>query len=277
MLSAELCAELGCDPIPIFKCGSHDTASAVAAVPAPVEGEWAYLSAGTWALLGAELDAPMLTADSEKESITNEGGVGGKIRFLTNIMGSWLFQELRRVWNEAGKNLSFNDMEQMARNSEPCKYFINPNCSEFAAPGDMPGNIRAFLKRTGQGENVSDAEVVRAVYDSLALYFANKIRLFEKLLNVKYACLNVVGGGTKDGFLMELTSCALGRQVVAGPIEATAAGNILVQAMAAGELADLGEVRAVIRNSFELKTFSPEAAMVAKYGEAVEKFLTIAG
>ena len=277
MLSAQLCAELGCDPIPIFKCGSHDTASAVAAVPAPVEGEWAYLSAGTWALLGAEIDAPLLTAECGKESITNEGGVGGKIRFLTNIMGSWLFQELRRVWNEAGKNLSFNDMEQMARNSEPCKYFINPNCSEFAAPGDMPGNIRAFLKRTGQGENVSDAEVVRAVYDSLALYFAGKLGLFEKLLNVKYACLNVVGGGTKDGFLMELASCALNRQVVAGPIEATAAGNILVQAMAAKELSSLDDVRNVIRNSFELKTFSPEAGMAEIYRNSAERFAAVAG
>ncbi len=277
MLSAELCAEFNCDPIPIFKCGSHDTASAVAAVPAPVGGEWAYLSAGTWALLGAEIDQPLMTAASEKESITNEGGVGNKIRFLTNIMGSWLFQELRRVWNEEGKNLSFNDMEQMARQSEPCKYFINPNCSEFAAPGDMPGNIRAFLKRTGQGEDFSDAEVVRAVYDSLALYFANKIALLEKLLNVKYACLNVVGGGTKDGFLMELTSSALGRQVVAGPIEATAAGNILVQAMAANELSSLDEVRQVIRRSFELKTFVPDADMAAKYADNAEKFAAIAG
>ena len=274
-LSAELCAELGCDPIPIFKCGAHDTASAVAAVPAPVEGEWAYLSAGTWALLGAEIDAPMISEVSEKESITNEGGVGGKIRFLTNIMGSWLFQELRRVWNESGKNLSFNDMEQMARSSEPCKYFINPNCSEFAAPGDMPGNIRAFLKRTGQGEEFSDAEVVRAVYDSLALYFSAKIALLEKILGCRYACLNIVGGGTKDGFLMELASCALNRQVVTGPIEATAAGNILVQAMAAGELASLDAVRAVIRNSFELKTFSPDPAMAAKYAASAEKFAAV--
>ena len=277
VLSAELCAELGCDPIPIFKCGSHDTASAVAAVPAPLSGQWAYLSAGTWALLGAEIDRPMMTAESEKQSITNEGGVGDRIRFLTNIMGSWLFQELRRVWNEEGKNLSFNDMEQMARRSEPCKYFINPNCAEFAAPGDMPGNIRAFLKRTGQGEEFSDAEVVRAVYDSLALYFANKIALLEKLLNADYACLNVVGGGTKDGFLMELTSSALDRQVVAGPIEATAAGNILVQAMAAGEADSLDEVRQIIRNSFELKTFAPDAAMAAVYAANAERFAAVAG
>ncbi|MBE6378155.1 MAG: rhamnulokinase [Lentisphaerae bacterium] len=275
MLSAELCAELGCDPIPIFKCGAHDTASAVAAVPAPLTGQWAYLSAGTWALLGAEIDKPMISELSEKEAITNEGGVGGKIRFLTNIMGSWLFQELRRVWNEAGKNLSFNDMEQMARASEPCKYFINPNCSEFAAPGDMPGNIRAFLKRTGQGEEFTDAEVVRAVYDSLALYFSAKLALLEKILGASYACLNVVGGGTKDGFLMELASCALNRQVVAGPIEATAAGNILVQAMAAGELASLDEVREVIRNSFELKTFSPDPAMAAKFAAVADKFAAV--
>ena len=257
-LSRQLCDELGCDPIPIFKCGSHDTASAVAAVPAPEAGQWAYLSAGTWALLGAENDAPVMSAETEKESITNEGGVGGKIRFLTNIMGSWLFQELRRVWNESGKNLSFNDMEQLARNSEPCKYFINPNCADFAAPGDMPGNIRKFIRRTGQGEEISDAEVIRAVYDSLALYFRTKLEMFEKVLGVKYACLNVVGGGTKDGFLMELASCALNRKVVAGPVEATAAGNILVQAMADGDLHSLDDVRKVIRNSFELKTFSPE-------------------
>lgn len=275
MLSAELCAEFGCDPIPIFKCGAHDTASAVAAVPAPITGQWAYLSAGTWALLGAEIDKPMISELTEKEAVTNEGGVGGKIRFLTNIMGSWLFQELRRVWNEEGKNLSFNDMEQMARASEPCKYFINPNCSEFAAPGDMPGNIRAFLKRTGQGEEFTDAEVVRAVYDSLALYFSAKLRLLENILGASYACLNVVGGGTKDGFLMELASCALNRQVVAGPIEATAAGNILVQAMAAGELASLDEVREVIRNSFELKTFSPDPVMAAKFAESAEKFAAV--
>ena len=277
MLSAELCAQLGCDPIPIYKCGSHDTASAVAAAPAPAEGQWAYLSAGTWALLGVENDVPVLTADSENASITNEGGVGGKIRFLTNIMGSWLFQELRRVWNEAGRNLSFNDMENMARQSEPCKYFINPNCSEFAAPGDMPGNIRAFIKRTGQGENVSDAEVVRAVYDSLALYFSVKLGLFEKLLDTSYACLNVVGGGTKDGFLMELAASALNRRVVAGPVEATAAGNILVQAMAAGELAGLDAVRNVIRNSFALKTFEPDPSMAAKYAAAADKFNAVSG
>lgn len=274
-LSAELCAELGCDPIPIFKCGSHDTASAVAAVPAPETGSWAYLSAGTWALLGVEIDHPMFAPG--REYITNEGGVGDKIRYLTNIMGSWLFQELRRVWNSEGRNLSFNDMEQMARHAVPCRYFINPNSAEFAAPGDMPGNIRAFLRRTGQGEEFSDAEIVRTVYDSLALYFCTKLADLEQIFQVRYSCLNIVGGGTKDGFLMELTSCALNRPVIAGPVEATATGNILVQAMAAGEITGLAGVRKVVRDSFELQKFTPDAAMAELYAGVIGKFQEIAG
>jgi rhamnulokinase len=136
----------------------------------------------------------------------------------------------------------------------------------------MPGNIRAFIKRTGQGENISDAEVVRAVYDSLALYFAAKLGVFEKLLNTSYACLNVVGGGTKDGFLMELAASALDRQVVAGPVEATAAGNILVQAMAAGEVDSLAGVRQVIRNSFDVETYEPDLTTKAIWDEGYEKF-----
>ena len=276
MLKPELCEKFNTAPIPIFKCGSHDTASAVLAVPAPVQGEWAYLSAGTWALLGAETAAPVLTAESEKANITNEGGVGGKIRFLTNIMGSWLFQELRRVWNESGKNLSFNDIEAMARASEMCRYFINPNSPEFAAPGDMPQNIRNFCKNSGQSENICDAEVSRAVYDSLALYFRSKLELIESLLGVRYECLNIVGGGTKDKFLMQLTASALNRKVITGPVEATAAGNILAQAIASGEISDISGAREVIRSSFALETFVPDAADAAVYAQAAERFRKIA-
>ena len=272
MLKKELCEKFNTAPIPIFKCGSHDTASAVLAVPAPEQGEWAYLSAGTWALLGAETDRPVLTDASAAANVTNEGGVGGKIRFLTNIMGSWLFQELRRVWNEAGKNLSFNDIESMARSSEMCRYFINPNCSEFAAPGDMPQNIRNFCKRTGQADDISDAEVARAVYDSLALYFRSKLEVIESLLGVKYQCLNIVGGGTKDKFLMQLAANALDRKVITGPVEATAAGNILAQAIAAGEISGINAARQVIRNSFALETFEPDADSAAAYDREFARF-----
>lgn len=275
MLKAELCAGLGIAPVPIFKCGSHDTASAVLAVPAPADTEWAYLSAGTWALLGVESDAPQLSEASELANVTNEGGVGGKIRYLTNIMGSWLFQELRRVWNESGKNLSFNDLEQMARSAEMGKYFVDPNYSGFAAPGDMPGNIRKFCRMTGQCEDMTDSEVVRAVYDSLALCFRCKLEMIEKLQGVHYSCLNIVGGGTKDRFLMQLASNALNRKVITGPVEATAAGNILGQAIAAGELSGVDAAREVVRNSFELESFEPDAAEAEKYQAALERFCRV--
>ena len=274
-LSDEFCAELKCAKIPIFKIGSHDTASAVAAVPAPRSGDWAYLSAGTWALLGAEIPAPVMTENARQNSFTNEGGLGGKIRFLTNIMGSWLFQETRRVWNENGGNFSFADMEKMALDSQMCKYFINPNDQGFAAPGDMPGRIVDFCRRTGQGVPAGQGEVVRAIYDSLALYFKHKISTLASLLNVKYAALNVVGGGTKDRLLMQLISDAGNFPVIAGPVEATAIGNILGQAIAFGVLADLAAAREVVRSSFEVVTYTPRAEVTAVFAANEKRFSAV--
>lgn len=274
-LKKELCEKFDLPPVPIFKCGSHDTASAVLAVPAPKNRNWAYLSAGTWALLGVESTSPVITAASENANVTNEGGVGDTIRFLANIMGSWLFQELKRVWNSEGKKLSFNDIEAMARKEEMCKYFINPNCADFAAPGDMPQNIRNYCRATGQAENLSDPEVARTVYDSLALCFRQKLELIESLQNVNYQCLNIVGGGTKDRFLMQLAASALNRQVITGPVEATASGNILAQAIASGEVSGIAEAREIIRNSFDLETFEPDAADAAHYQQQYDKFCKI--
>ena len=276
-LKAELCKRFNTEAIPIYKCGSHDTASAVLAVPASEKDNWSYLSAGTWALLGVETDRPLLNEASQKANITNEGGVGGKIRFLTNIMGSWLFQELKRVWNESGAAISFNDIENMARSSEMCKYFIDPNCADFAAPGDMPGNIRKFCRNTDQAENLTDAEVARAVYDSLALCFRSKLELIESLLGVKYKFLNIVGGGTKDRFLMQLTASAIDRPVIAGPVEATATGNILAQAIASGEISGIAAAREVVRNSFPVETFEPDAGDAACYRQAFDRFCKITG
>ncbi|MBQ9500614.1 MAG: rhamnulokinase [Lentisphaeria bacterium] len=276
-LKKELQEKFGCGPIPIFKVGSHDTASAVAAVPAPVSGEWAYLSAGTWALLGAEIGKPFISSASEKAGFTNEGGLDGRIRFLTNIMGSWLFQETRRVWNEAGRKLSFSDMEDMARSAEPCRFLVNPNDPEFFTPGDMPQRIRDFCRASGQGDAMTDAQVVRAVYDSLALYTAGKLAGLEKLLGVRYAAFNVVGGGTKDGFLMQLIADATGIPVIAGPVEATATGNILAQAVAAGELADLAAARETVRRSFDLVTRTPDAVSGEAFRKAAPAFAAIAG
>ncbi len=275
-LRPELCKELGCGPIPIFKIGSHDTASAVAAVPAPLSGNWAYISAGTWALLGAELDRPLVNEAASQNSFTNEGGLNGKIRFLTNIMGSWLFQETRRVWSEQKGKISFAEMEKLALDAEPCRFLINPNDSSFVTPGDMPQRISDFCENSGQGKISDDGAVVRAIYDSLALYFRCKLETLEELLGVKYACLNVVGGGTKDGLLMQLASDALNIPVVAGPVEATAIGNLLAQAITHGDLADLAAARQVVKDSFEVKTYQPNPAMHALYNGEIDRFRALA-
>ncbi|MCQ2352370.1 MAG: hypothetical protein MJ033_02705 [Victivallaceae bacterium] len=274
-LSDEVAKECNCRKLPIFKVGSHDTASAVAAVPAPESGDWAYLSAGTWALLGAEISEPEISENCRCESFTNEGGLDGKIRFLTNIMGSWLFQETRRVWNEAGKNLSFADMEKMALAATPCRSFVNPNDATFAAPGDMPKRIQDFCRRTGQAVPESDGDILRTIYDSLALYFAGKLETLGKLRNVRYAAFNVVGGGTRDRLLMQLTSDAMDLPVIAGPVEATAAGNLLGQAIAAKAVDDLAAARRIVRASFEVVNYAPRAEMVKLYRDCRARFAEV--
>ena len=271
-LRDDLAAKFGCRKLPIYKIGSHDTASAVAAVPAPETGEWAYLSAGTWALLGAEIAEPEISEASRRESFTNEGGLGGKIRFLTNIMGSWLFQETRRVWNEAGRNLSFADMEKMAAEATPCQSFVNPNDATFAAPGNMPEKIRDFCRRTGQRVPETDGELLRTIYDSLALYFAGKLETLSSLLHVGYEAFNVVGGGTRDRLLMQLTADAMNLPVIAGPVEATAVGNLLGQSIAAGKTADLSGARRIVRASFEVSTYRPRPEMTALYRQNAAAF-----
>ena len=275
-LSAELCRELNIPSAPIWKVGSHDTASAVAAVPAPSGKRFAYLSAGTWALLGAENSTPGVTAEAGKKGFTNEGGLERSIRFLTNIMGSWLFQECRRIWNESGKNLSFADMENFARAAEPCRYLINPNDASFFEPGDMPARIAEFCRRTQQGEPKNEGEICRAIYDSLALYFRSKVELLSGLSQEKYTAFNIVGGGTKDALLMQLTADALDLPVIAGPVEATAVGNILGQSIARGETAGLTGAREIVRASFELKNYTPNAVMTRLYRDNVARFNVIA-
>jgi len=256
-LTKSLKDELNCGDIPVWHVGSHDTASAVAAVPADASKKWAYLSCGTWALIGTENDSPILNTEAMEANCTNEGGLNEKIRFLTNINGTWLLQETRRVWNEAGKGISFAEMENIARESAPSKFKIDPNDSLFMTPGDMPARIREYCTKTGQGEIKSDAEILRTIYDSLALCFKEKLDKFAQLDNCIFDVLYIVGGGTKDRLLMQLTSNAIGLPVMAGPIEATAIGNMIAQGIAAGVIADLDEGRQVVKNSFPSETFLP--------------------
>jgi len=257
MLRPDLAKELGCKQIPVFFAGSHDTASAAAAVPAKKDTKWAFLSLGTWALFGVESKKAVLTETARKAGFTNECGLDGKTLFMSNIMGTWLLQETKRVWTEKGRKVSFPDMAKMAAGSECCKYFINPNDNMFYSPCDMPAKIREFLARTGQGKDVSDSEVVRCIYDSLAVRFRLQLGHMESILGTKFQYLHVIGGGCQDKFFLQLIADATGLVVVAGPVEATAAGNIAAQAVASGEFKSLSSAREMVRRSFGLEIYRP--------------------
>ncbi len=272
ILKEELQKELGCGPIPVFHVGSHDTASAVASVPVGVVKNWAYISCGTWALLGVENDKPLLSEQARKANYTNEGGLDGKIRFLTNIMGLWLLQECSRNWKEQGKNLSYSEMVKLAEKAEPLKYIINPNNQRFLAPCDMPAKIREYCKETKQGEPVDDGALVRCVLDSLALCFKVRTDELQGITGVKYECLHMVGGGCQNKLLMQLTADAINIPVVAGPIEATAIGNLMSQAIADGKLGSLKDGREIVKASFPVETYKPEIRQVKLFEGCLDKY-----
>jgi rhamnulokinase len=272
VLREDLQRELGCGPIPIFRVGSHDTASAVAAVPAMKKGNWAYISCGTWVLLGVEIDKPVLTEKARKAGYTNEGGLDGKIRFLTNITGLWLLQECSRVWNEKGKKYSYSDMVKMAESAEPMKFLINPNNQKFLAPCDMPEKIREYCGDTGQGEINDDAAVIRCVLDSLALCFRAKKDELQDIAGIRYEYIHIVGGGCQNKLLMQLSADALGIPVIAGPVEATAIGNIMAQAIADGKLDSLEKGRGIVKESFPVDTYQPREMCGAVPGKHLDRF-----
>jgi rhamnulokinase len=258
ILHKSLADELGCGEVPVILVGSHDTASAVAAVPATGDKKWAFLSSGTWSLFGRELEKPLIDDAAMAANFTNEGGVGGRIRFLTNIMGLWLVQESRAEWARGGRKYSFAELEKMAREAEPFRSVINPNDESFVAPGDMPGRIQQFCKRTGQPVPETPGQVVRCAVESLALKYRQSVEELETVTAEPVEVLHLVGGGTQDKMLNQFTANAINRIVVAGPVEATATGNLLVQAMAAGEIGSLEELRRVVRNSFDTETYTPQ-------------------
>jgi rhamnulokinase len=265
--------ELGLGRLRIVVPGSHDTASAVAAVPA--EGaDFAYLSSGTWSLLGAERERPLLTPEAMALNFTNEGGVGGTIRLLKNITGLWLLQECRRVWNERGAGLAFTDIERRASRARPFRSIIDPDDPAFGAPGDMPARIAAFCRRTRQPVPAGPAETGRVVYESLALRYRNVFDKLVRLTGRDYATLHIVGGGSQNHLLNQLAADAVQRPVVSGPAEATAIGNILLQMKAAGDIGSLAEGRALVRASFPTRTYEPRAA--GPWDEAYARFRKVA-
>jgi rhamnulokinase len=253
--------------------GTHDTASAVAAVPAmeppSARPDWCYISLGTWALVGAELDRPLVTPECLAANFTNEAGIGGTTRLLKNICGLWLVQQCRASWLKEGRDWTWEQLTRLAAEAPPLVTLVDPNDHSLVAPASMPDAIRGLAKRSGQPVPESTAAVVRAALESVAAACRSTLRQLDRLLGRRVSRVHVVGGGVKNSLLCQLIADATGRTVVAGPVEATAIGNLLVQMMAAGGSVDLKSVRQVVRDSFELATYEPKnsAAWDARLAE----------
>ena len=270
-LLPEVGESAGLDATPVYATGCHDTASAVAAVPAG-GASWCYISSGTWSLMGVELDEPVMDARALALNVTNEMGAGGKTRLLKNIAGLWLVQECRRAWALAGHGYSYEELTAMAGGEPPFRAVIDPDA--FLEPGDMPAKIRAHCGSHGQRAPETPAAVTRTIFESLALRYRQVLESLETLLGKTLDTIHIVGGGSRNRVLNQLVADATGRAVIAGPIEATAMGNILIQAVGAGEVSGLQEAREIIRRSAALETFTPRPA--ADWDRAYEKFRTIA-
>jgi rhamnulokinase len=255
----EVAERTGVDPgVPVIASASHDTASAVVAVPATDEGaDWAYLSSGTWSLLGAELPAPHITTDTLALDFTNEGGANGTIRFLKNIFGLWIVQECRRAWAKAGDERTYAQLTEEAGETEPFRSIISLDDTRLLAPDDMPGLIRTMCRETNQPVPETRGQVIRCALESLALTYRRTLRAMDHVLDRKTERLHIIGGGVQNRLLCQMTADACGIPVTAGPIEATALGNIAVQAMAKGIIGSLSEARRIIANSFEMETYEP--------------------
>jgi rhamnulokinase len=275
-LSPSVAKEVGLSGLPVIAPACHDTGCAVAAVPA--EGtDFVYISSGTWSLMGAELPAPVINEQSLAFDFTNEGGVGGTFRFLKNIAGLWLVQECRRTWARAasltGEELSYDDLTQMAAQATPLQSVVDPDYGEFLKPGDMPARIRTFCEMTDQPVPQSKGAIIRCALESLALKYRWVLERLEAILGHRLEPIHIVGGGTQNRLLNQFAADATGRQVVTGPIEATAAGNVITQAMALGHIGSLEEGRRIVRNSFDVATYEP--AGEAEWNEAYGRFLAM--
>ncbi|HEY2841869.1 MAG TPA: rhamnulokinase family protein [Pirellulales bacterium] len=273
-LTRALGNETGLSGVEVVLPGTHDTASAVMAVPSAGEPsdrpDWCYISSGTWSLMGAEVPAPVMTEKCMQLTFTNEGGVGGRTRLLKNITGLWLVQECRRAWGLAGKQFSWDELNAKAAATAPLVSLVNPDDASFQAPGDMPAAIAAFCQRTGQTAPTEAGAVVRAAIESLALRYRQVLAGLEELTGTRVNTIHVIGGGTQNRQLCQATADACGRTVVAGPIEATAIGNIMTQAVAAGAVGSIGEAREVIRSSFPVEEYQPQET--DRWNEAAERF-----
>lgn len=256
-LDLAICAETGASGIEVIATCSHDTGAAVAAVPATGE-DWAYLSSGTWSLIGVELPAPLLTEEARAHNFTNEAGFGGTTRFLKNIVGLWILQESRRAWAKEGLDLNYGTLASQAAVSAPFRSLINPNDPRFWKPDEMPSKIAAYCRETGQPLPETPGQFTRCIYESLALLYRRTVEDLERVTGRVISRLHIVGGGSQSALLNQCAASATGRPVLAGPVEATALGNVLIQAVTLGHLASLDALRKVVRTSFEIERYEPQ-------------------
>ncbi len=245
------------DGTPVHAPACHDTGSAVVAVPTTTPN-YAYLSSGTWSLLGLELDQPIINDAAYQANLTNEGGVGGTYRFLKNIMGLWLVQQCRETWEHQGRAYSYDELAQMAQSVDPFRSLIDPDDPRFYPPGDMPARIRAYCADHGEPLPETEAQIMAAIYAGLAYKYRHTLERLIAVSGRTVERLHVIGGGSQNAVLCQMTANAIGRPVYAGPVEATALGNAIVQLMALGELGSLAEARALLAQSMISHIYEPQ-------------------
>jgi rhamnulokinase len=258
-LAVEVADEVGLVGVPVVAPASHDTASAVAAVPASNDRS-VYISCGTWVALGALVGEPVITAQTLRDNFTNERGVEGKYMLRKNIVGLWLLQESRRIWSQAGQSYSYEDLVDLAERAEAFGPMVEPDHPSFLAPGDIPARIQAFCQETGQEPPADVGSIARCILESMALKFRYVLENLEQALGWRARVVHMVGGGCKNELLCQLTADATGRPLLAGPSEATTLGNAVVQAEALGEIGSLEEGRDLIRASYEMVGYEPQAS-----------------
>ena len=269
-LRKEICEECGVESVPVIAVCEHDTQSAISAVPCP-EGEFAFISSGTWSLFGTELEEPVVNDTTYEINVTNEGGYDFSTGFLKNIIGLWLIQESRRQWAREGENYSYADLEKLALEAEPFKCFIDPDAPEFVPHGNLPERVREYCRKTNQYVPETVGEIMRCIYESLAMKYRETFDKIKECTGKDYPVIHVIGGGTKDTLLCQLTANSCGCEVKAGPIEATVLGNLAVQLISHGEIGDIKEAREIIASSENVVTYAPQDADI--WSESFEKYL----
>lgn len=270
-LLSQIAKDCGVNQAPVLAVGSHDTASAVAAVPG--KGNFVYISSGTWSLFGMESDQAIINDAVYEANYSNEGTVQGGFRPLKNIMGLWLIQQLRREWQRKGKNLSWDEIVDRAKAAEPFRSIVDPDYQGFFSTDEMGTEIAEYCKKTGQSAPGHVSEYARCVYESLALKYRWALEKIEEIRGSRVDALHIVGGGCQNKLLNQMTANAIGRPVIAGPIEGASIGNLLGQAMALGEISGIDQLREVVRNSFEVEEYLPED--MAQWDDAYGRFLDI--